>query len=41
MVDKLNLQGCDPEGVEGNGTHVSGRFPLEGTGFVFPITAHA
>ncbi len=41
MVDKLGLRECDQVEVDGNGTHVCGQFPLEGTRFVFPFTAHA
>ncbi|MCP4633710.1 MAG: GNAT family N-acetyltransferase [candidate division Zixibacteria bacterium] len=41
MVDKLNLGGCDQIRIEENGTHILGNFPLEGTQFIFPFTAHA
>lgn len=41
MVDKLNLGSFDRINVEDNGTHILGDFPLEGTRFIFPFTAHA
>lgn len=41
MVDKLGLERFDPIRVEGNGTHLLGRFPLENSKFIFPYTAHA
>lgn len=41
MVDKLNLGSFDQTRVEGNGTHLFGSFPLEGTKFIFPFTSHA
>lgn len=41
MVDKLRLENFQYVKVEGNGTHLLGRFPLEHTQFIFPYTAHA
>jgi GNAT superfamily N-acetyltransferase len=41
MVDKLRVGDVDPVRIEGNGTHVRGSFPLEGTMFAFPFTSHA
>jgi GNAT superfamily N-acetyltransferase len=41
MVDKMQLEKWEFNEVEGNGTHVLGNFPLEGTRFLFPYTAHA
>ncbi len=41
MVDKLGLENVDRVRVEGNGTHLLGSFPLEGTQFILPITSHA
>ncbi|MFZ1684170.1 MAG: GNAT family N-acetyltransferase [Candidatus Zixiibacteriota bacterium] len=41
MVDKMNLEKCEFIAVEGNDTHVLGDFPLEGSRFLFPYTAHA
>jgi len=41
MVDKLKLGEFDHVRVEGNGTHLFGSFPLEGTLIVFPFTSHA
>lgn len=41
MVDKLNLENYDKVRVDGNGTRILGNFPLEGTQFIFPLTAQA
>ena len=41
MADKLNLGDFNHVRVEGNGTHIQGNFPLEGTRFLFPSTSHA
>ncbi len=41
IVDKLNLENFDLVKIKGNGTHLLGNFPLEGTQFVFPFTSHA
>jgi len=41
MVDKLDLERVGHVRVEGNGTHLFGRFPLEGAQFIFPFTSHA
>ncbi|MEE9554780.1 MAG: GNAT family N-acetyltransferase [candidate division Zixibacteria bacterium] len=41
MVDKLNLGSCDHIRIVENGTHILGNFPLEGSQFIFPFTAHA
>ena len=41
MVDKINLEKFDQVKVEGNGTHLLGSFPLDGTQFIFPFTSHA
>lgn len=41
MVDKLDLASFDLVRIDGNGTHVLSGFPLEGTEFTFPFTAHA
>ncbi len=41
MLDKLYLGSFDLVKVEGNGTHLLGNFPLEGTKFLFPFTSHA
>lgn len=41
MVDKLNLDKFDHIRIEGNGTHLFGKFPLQGTRFIFPYTSHA
>lgn len=41
MVDKMNLDNVEMIQVEGNGTHILGSFPLEGTQYLFPYTSHA
>ena len=41
MIDKLNLGSCDQIRIDENGTHILGNCPLEGTKFIFPLTAHA
>jgi GNAT superfamily N-acetyltransferase len=41
MVDKQDLGDHDLVRVEGNGTHLLGKFPLESTQFIFPFTSHA
>lgn len=42
MVDKLNLgKFIEVRVAEDNGTHLFGDFPLKGSKFIFPYTAHA
>jgi len=41
MTDRLQLDDISYIRVEGNGTHLQGNFPLEGTPFIFPQTSQA
>jgi hypothetical protein len=41
MTDRLQLEDLNYVRVEGNGTHLSGDFPLEGSPFIFPQTSQA
>lgn len=41
MVDNLSLDKFDHIRIEGNGTHILDKFPLDGDSFIFPYTCHA
>jgi ribosomal protein S18 acetylase RimI-like enzyme len=41
MIDKLSLDKFDHIRIEGNGTHIFDKFPLDGDSFIFPYTSHA
>ena len=41
MVDKMNLSGSVRIETRDTGLHLLGDFPLQGTQFIFPCTAHA
>ncbi len=41
MTDKLRVRDTEYIKVEGNGTHVHGKFPLESAPFIFPFTSQA
>lgn len=41
MPDRLNLKSTELVGIDDNGTHFMGNFPLANARFIFPMTSHA